>query len=644
MNKQIVLDRVNLIGSIEINTPWCVTSQIIESLGFKATETSDSDEYSKLIAKIDLIRHKKRQSLTINQDFTIDEAPVVARFVNGNSNINWGLKTLDISFNHLVSFDPRKACLDNIIVGYKTQDQPLAYDPSMLYQICKFNQIQTSLEMTVDQMVQAIKLYTQQPELVRNQIIDIVKYMNPSKLFRLRLVSELAIVNSPNIRIDDKDRSSMIHSKAVDLIPSNCFTNSELMTTYSKITQISHLLNRVIPNNHQESIILGAMIYGVNLNDCTNPTLEFNQLRLIASISEAKTYIPIEDPLFRVKYITNPDWYDVRKNWEPRLSCIYTRENIFDMAVNEGFKNGDPNSFILKTRSEPTFYSGIHPNSITNLNPEFNTVIYRDNPLDLLDQIVSYGIVDTNSFVFYTFDELVETFERNKNFCNPAEPGKIFSSTAITKLNNICHKYSITKSPNMIAKVTQLIKIIKTTERYNSEINQSGRKIRELCLNKTNLELIKTYFKFVFDVGMFMRGWKVTRSNFEIDINTLPIKAEETQTHPNSYPLIMINVSQSIILLEDFISQSPSEVRVVLESCPLMKKMIANDTVSFVPSLSADEGITIIDRINICKSGISPLSCIRTSSNHLLSSAYYYSSIVMGLEPIYEIKLLANIS
>ncbi len=84
----------------------------------------------------------------------------------------------------------------------------------------------------------------------------------------------------------------------------------------------------------------------------------------------------------------------------------------------------------------------------------------------------------------------------------------------------------------------------------------------------------------------------------------------------------------------------------LFKKLPLVKFKMRGDELAFEPSTNENQGITIIDRVNITKAGETTenqYSCIRMSSNLFLSSGYYYSQIC-SLSVPFDIRDMAEIS
>ena len=166
------------------------------------------------------------------------------------------------------------------------------------------------------------------------------------------------------------------------------------------------LLPRIQPVTQEESIIIAAVVFNINLTECINPHAEYKLL-----IKFKDRYIP-NDEKFRIKYLRNPNWYNVKKTWTEKLNCLYTPEMLLNFLSYEGYKpQGENIDIKLKQiRSNKTFYKGIHPNAENVFTPINFTNINSVNS----NYLISYGVID--DILVYTIDEIIECFNMFKSF------------------------------------------------------------------------------------------------------------------------------------------------------------------------------------------------------------------------------------
>lgn len=369
-------------------------------------------------------------------------------------------------------------------------------------------------------------------------------------------------------------------------------------------------------------------------------------------------------------------------------------------------KIGDQSlEFLGMTRTTKTFHLGIHPSMIKEESDIENlkTVVELEDVFEIGPaKIISFGIAELGDFELYTAESLTQHFKIHKKFSIPTLPGQVFSSSSIAKLKNICRDFTgqneskthsrppsglvmgaiealssiqpvrgvpsmannIVTFANMfsnmyqqrekvevknvneiITEYTNLLDSIEGIERLNIATGIHIERLRILHENVIYNPYINGYLTCVLHLGYYMRGWKVRKTMNNIDINVIPITRDETNTLNDVHGQVQINVSESIRALETYLRGCPLEIVEDLRNLPLMISAhdAFTDTIVYNPSSSMEDGFTILDRIGICKDGRSQYSCIRTSSNHFLSSVYYYMC-GCGMDIPFHIQRMAKIS
>ena len=143
-------------------------------------------------------------------------------------------------------------------------------------------------------------------------------------------------------------------------------------------------------------------------------------------------------PIFRQKYVNNPKWYNIRYIWEPKLTYIYSKDNLIKFLKTEGYTNIEDNyeEMLYTIRLIPTFYYGKYPNcTVEKTNIYFEPISEINN-----DLLLSYGILESSSFIIFTVNELADYFTSSKTFINPCNNTEVFSENSINKLNNFCNE------------------------------------------------------------------------------------------------------------------------------------------------------------------------------------------------------------
>jgi hypothetical protein len=156
------------------------------------------------------------------------------------------------------------------------------------------------------------------------------------------------------------------------------------------------------------------------------------------------------------------------------------------------------------------------------------------------------------------------------------------------------------------------------------------------------------FYKLLY-AGLYMRGWKVVAAS-NGDNNAFPLRASETGSTPDQFLDIEMNVTTALNDFDDAVGsiESPN-VRRLIRSATLLRattQIGGGDKLIFRPVTNLEQGFTIEDRISIVREGSGTdniYSCLRMSSNLLVSSAWYYLLTVVGSDPGFDISDLDEI-
>jgi hypothetical protein len=343
--------------------------------------------------------------------------------------------------------------------------------------------------------------------------------------------------------------------------------------------------------------------------------------------------------MFRKNYLKNPKWYCVNNIWNINLAEIYNEGDLKNMCISEGFtvddfRNSEPQVLLLQSQTCNTFYYGKNPYNLEQIESPIMCEVLEDLKEE---DCLSYGNYSKKSFITYSIDEIYALFMTYRSYVNPTDNEHCLGKRVINKLKFIAQKYNNIK----------LLSVMSELDKWYEYSNENTEKLRNLY-SKSNIER-KTYIKRYFDTltkcGMYMRGWDGE--------SEYPLGEKSTLKTNISYETIEQNVSNSIKNVIEFINDNLYEdEKEIIIKLPLMKYTKYHDenfnfeTLTFVPSPDPEDGNTLIERLEIVTKGSSHKnmkSCIRVSSNILLSSVYFYSCS-LNLEEPYNIKFLEYIS
>lgn len=627
-----ILNRLLITGEITIETPLCVIIEVAKSFGLKIDETETKRE-SYINHILRTINELEIKSITDFNDITLK---LVVRFVNNDKNITWSPKNLITAFNHLVSFYiPNEPCLpeEGFIIGQKTDQHPYAYNATILYRLCKYYGLKTNRSTTLFQMGQSIRYLINTTDSLRDIMTSFVETMSKSQIINLMMSEEFKINESPNIKNISSIRTVKKNSRAENLSTVEYLYDRDILTSaFQKLLDTERLILRIYPHDHNEAIILAAIIYGIDLTETINPYYEFLSIKE-SNISENR-YIPKTDVNFRTKYLKNPLWYDVRKTWSPNIPCIYKNEDLKILAISEGYENEvvqgqDPYELLSLSRLLPNFYLGRHPNLTKSVTPIELENIDEIEPY----MLISYGVGTT--FEIFTITELTDYFSRKKSFENPLNISETFSNQNINKLVNICTEF-YDQDTQLGIYYKNLYNVIAEVEEFQKTKSVLDKKLRNIyfSVSESDKNLFKKCLNYLFEMGLYMRGWKVENDTYPISISTYPIECQH---------MVDNNSFQAIKVFEHSVHQLPKSFQNIFTSLPLIKIHHNSINVSFAPIIDEDQGSTIMRRVEIVKNDENDYACIRISSNFFLYSYYYYMKL-LDLSPEFDIKNVAHIS
>ena len=284
------LSRLPLVGSIDFQTPECVITEVVETHGCQVlgslTPTS-GDPVSDLIR---VLHSTTILNVPIHPHMTPDNLPLLARFVNAERH-TWTVKTLFMAYDHLNRFIRGARVLPTgpIHSGPKTPDSPPILRCLPCHIVCvDITKSGLREKTTLQQMARAIQDLVRDPKEVRDAIRAQVETWPLNRLI------EISISEPTHPRLaptgDPPPHEKCPGSRSLHLTPStgrvgppDLASNQSLSAR--AITEACQFFNapipilrRVQPESHEEAVVLGAKIYGLNLLESANPLREHQGL------------------------------------------------------------------------------------------------------------------------------------------------------------------------------------------------------------------------------------------------------------------------------------------------------------------------------------------------------------------------------
>lgn len=512
----------------------------------------------------------------------------------------WTKKTLTKAFEHHVNFF-KNLNKDSVLnfnmenIGAKTAKKPENIDIVMLYRYCQEKKISTVSEDNISSIYNKIKYNDMSEKDIVSKIVTRLKTFNKDNLISL-LHDIKSIKNTDKISYDGKT-----------------FNKPD---TYDICSRIFY--------TDEEAVFIAASKFHIDLRDSTCPSLE------LSFYSNKKgEYIP-RCKKFRNKYLKNKDFYDLTKFWKPSF-CNFYNDNILQILANiENLNRNERNDIIMSLNSRflmKNFYQGYLP-----FLKEEETLLYN-NEIKNIDkkEIICYGIMESEKFIILTPEEIEASFRAYSNFLDFENADEKLEEMPMTKLIKICETNLENKT---YLKLYETIEDVKVKLRLVDDIISDFEKIYKNDSTGKIKSQIDEFLKLLFESSMYMRGWKVGKNT------DYPLKRDDCNWASDNHTAdVFKNSSLSLTALTDFVEAMDKKIKKIIKKLPLICY-----NKNFIKSKSKDEGLTVMDRIEIVKGKYdSVYSCIRMSSNCIAGSAYYYYNVVKN-QKLFNIKEMDLIS
>lgn len=677
--RYIELNRLRVTGPLTLTTPTCVIAEVATTLriGIDVGKLDSTDYVDKVIKAITstvaIPRIKYPQKDRDDLGYSQAEWRMIVGFINADQSVQWKISSLKRAYLHLMRYynvkePPLPEEGKDFAIGQQTQDQPETYNACILYRICHYYGIRMTRSTDIRYMGQAVSyLYsesTQLKELLSSQIENLSR----SSIINLLMSSDARIAPSPNLKV--KAGPMKVVLTTLPSLPSwdpDRIDSKLVATKYTALTSLSDLLPRVLPASHEEAIILGAIVYSINLSECINPHAEYLHLRKITGEGVlVNRYVPISDSRFRQRYQVNPKWFDIRVTWTPRIRPIYSEEDLRKFALAEGYSTSEVSSrkalrCLEEARASSTFYVGYHP-SLVDIDGKggstqrvTHTAIQLTEIKDLPSELIlTYGnLSQPDSLTVYSIPELKEWFTRSRNYTDPKDARVTFSKLGVRKLRYICRSYLPRKNGRSSAAggskcsteiekgYLDLAESLEMVEDYLAAGADQAKRLTDLFTRSDEKiqEAIKRTLISLLHLCYYMRGWKCCPENQEP-----PIGSHETNFDKDYQGQVDLNVTNATLEFERQLENLPPDVKEVFTSLPLIRaQKQEGHGIRFQPTTDKAQGLTVLERIKIVKDGSTVYACIRLSSNLLMASAYYYM-LACQMSPPFPIRQLAEIS
>ena len=629
------LDLRNITGKITKKTPRDIIDILTKYSDIKINEKYllMDDYIDKINIALDNIEYPNSNNINSVELFISTEVE------------EWDEENRNIALNHMISFYidkiPKISSI-NFNYGNKTNEDPLKYNICILYRLCKYFQIETNINTTIDIMAKSIRLMIDGgPKVLKEQLIESIKNLDTNKLIEL--------YNSGLVSLPLKPLIEASPQIPINEIISNHFRKDYSEDDYNKCREYlfntSNLLCRIIPSNHLEAIILTAVRFGINISESINPTTQFLYISRESFCGKTNiNYIPINDHEFMKKYLKNPHFYNVKTYWTECLSQIYDKHTLEKFILAEGYSYDrislrDPTSLLKDIRNRPNIFFGLNPYCKENY-----TIINHEHIDNInIELLLSIGIINKPNTLYYiTIEELTSWFNDRKIFLDPFN----LSNIEMENIKKLKMKIdSISKEKTYLSKIYQkCLNSIIETENISSSLTEKAKELSNKVRMLIDIEKdkVKVFWNYVIELALYTRGWKIENDD-------MPLKSAKTNYNCKKQSEVEINTTIATIKILEQLKLLPLKIQDYINILPVIKfnKDVKLNTLIFGENINkkiyTDHKHKLIDIFHIIHDENNENSCIRTNSNWILISAIYYSRLC-GFEVDISLNDLDEIS
>lgn len=528
---------------------------------------------------IEYIKNEDKDIL-IKDNYSEDELGEISIFVS-QKETSWENQNLLKAFNHIVEYNNNIS--ESFIYGPKTNNNPLSYDVTMLYSFCVYNGIRTNYSDSLNELAAYVRLSFAKRHVLLDTLITKLSQTDTFGLINVLKESKYG------------EKQEFVFSEKSHYV-------------IEKLKNSDSSFNRFVLTN-EEAIVYAAKIHNTDISSSSCPSRE------ILELSKGNNYKPVIDDNYKSKYKLNPLYYDMTKFWKSRLSSLYDDKMLIMLLSSEcvNYKDiSDPRQFLQEITLNKNIYPGIIPDCENTETFVYKTPLTEINP----KHIISYGILQDKKIIMLTPEEITHFLKVHKEFKDFINEGEILNERNLKKLILIC------KSFPHEDKYCELLNTIRDTKILGNVMNSKMKEFISYVKNcDTNTrDKINVIFENMFKLGMFMRGWQEEHKEY-------PLTSSQCEDYAMRYDEIetrSINTMKQII--EDINSMTDT-TKMIIKSLPLIK--LSEKDKSYYKNTNVDEGLTFYDRIMLISTNPdSVYSCLRLSSNYIVSTSQYYNVLI----------------
>jgi hypothetical protein len=322
-------------------------------------------------------------------------------------------------------------------------------------------------------------------------------------------------------------------------------------------------------------------------------------------------YLPV-DPEWREKYLVNPDYYQLNSRYISCYDSLYSSRIKKHLVYLSGYDYTSP-----KTSS---FIVGIHPHIPEKLRG--STLILREPIPECHIERSKRLISSAEHSLIFTREELCDHFDSRKDFTLPTDSSKEFSDSDLNMIIRNSTGHPLVK---VIAHVKEL---------RQRNIDET---VKALMLFKSEYPI--KLLQSLEQLGFIMRGWKTA---FGKDCTDSGKYSKDLPVTSSCYSLEHQDAVDDLSRVKILELLQDQKYSFMLSSIPMLILREKDSERVIVPY---GGNLTVKDRLNlIVYNPEDEHACIRTSSNMILATAYFFMIRTGISEPIFDISELRCIS
>lgn len=594
---EIILNPLIIANGIDRNTPLFVLKFLdaYHNIGLNPKYICLDSYFNEFKTKVEEIKNRKIL-------FPLTE--LETKILNPFDNDNWTIEKANIGYESYFPFFQENLDFSLISqnMGCKTNTYPDHVNEIMIYRICKEINYKTTLYSQLDELAFAVSnfLCGNIPKL-RFALSETAKKISDEQILSFSFQVEKSLMESGESEEHQIEQGAEKKLNNCDMISLTnlCFQD------------MNYLIRRIIPLNDMEAIILAMKRWNICLIESENAIMQYNAI----SRCGIENYIPINDIDFKVKYLSNKNWYNTEENWFVQLFPLYDHAMLMKFASFEGYQyNTKEKDKIIKTCLEDrnkvsNFFFQIVPYSKDRI-----TYVER---LDVseVEHIICVGNISKEIFIYFSVTEFTEYLNYKRYLIDPISDD-LFDTISINKLKMHCFEMMKIRKNKYI--FSELLKIILEMETTVSLITI---KIKEIFDFKEDMIPI---FKDIQELGLIMRGR---------DQNEIPISSMDTIIPDEKKAIVFQKSFDYHKEIMDKINKFPENVLELFKNIKIVTfsqngtRLEVMGEVLKAPNINYS--ISLYDCMKkVFYGNFENIECLRTSSNWILYTSSLYLKLL----------------